>query len=156
MTSPVGDITLAATDKGLCAVYFGKSKKSYFASDAVLERNPGHKIIAAAKKQLLEYFAGKRRAFDVPIDIRGTVFQMKAWKELQKIPYAQTISYSEQAKRIGDVKKARPAGMANGRNPISIIIPCHRVIGSSGDLTGYASGLKIKAYLLGLEKKHAA
>ena len=105
------------------------------------------------EKQLSEYFSGKRKDFDIPLAPKGTVFQLMAWRELSKIPYGETISYGEQARRVGDIKKARAVGMANGQNPISIIIPCHRVIGSSGVLTGYAGGLDVKEKLLLHEQK---
>jgi len=104
------------------------------------------------KKQLTEYFAGERKIFDLPLVLNGTAFQILAWKQLMKIPYAQTISYAEQAEKIGDRKKARVVGMANGLNPIPIIIPCHRVIGSNGQLTGFAGGMDKKTYLLNFEK----
>jgi methylated-DNA-[protein]-cysteine S-methyltransferase len=154
--SPVGALRLIASDKGLCAVLFNGGRGQKMLPDAALELSEKHPILKRAEKQLQEYFAGKRQAFDVPLDPKGTVFQMKAWRELKKIPYGKTISYGEQAKRIGDAKKARAAGMANGRNPICIIVPCHRVIGVSGALTGFGGGLKVKQYLLSHEKKHAA
>ena len=106
------------------------------------------------KKQLEEYFKGKRRLFDVPVVIKGTDFQMQVWEELLKIPYAETISYGEQATRIGDKNKARAVGMANGFNPISILIPCHRVIGSNGHLVGFGGGLDKKAWLLTHEQSN--
>jgi methylated-DNA-[protein]-cysteine S-methyltransferase len=153
--SPVGSLRLMASDKGLCAVLFdgGRHNRVYF--DGGLERSDDHPLLKKAEKQLKEYFAGKRKTFNVPLDIRGSVFQIKAWRELQKIPYGGTISYGEQAKRIGDANKARAAGMANGRNPLCVIVPCHRVIGASGELTGFGGGLKTKEFLLKHEKKHA-
>ena len=155
MDSPVGKLRLVCSNKALRAVLFESSRTTGLARDSALEKNEKHPILMAAKKQLGEYFAGKRQMFDLPLDAKGSVFQMKAWKELSKIPYGQTISYGEQALRIGDVKKARAAGMANGRNPLSIIVPCHRVIGASGELTGFGGGLKVKKFLLDMEKKHA-
>ena len=101
--------------------------------------------------QLKEYFAGTRKGFDVPLDEKGTEFQKKVWEELKKIPYGKTISYKSLAEKLGDVKLIRAVGKANGQNPIAIVIPCHRVIGSDGSLIGYASGLDIKAKLLHLE-----
>lgn len=144
IASPVGPLTLAASDKGLQAVEFKSGR-----------RNDDHPILKKVARQLAEYFAGSRRDFDIPLDPKGTPFQLKAWRALSKIPYGATISYGEQARRIGDVKKARPIGQANGRNPISIIVPCHRVIGSSGKLTGYGGGLSHKRFLLDLERRHA-
>lgn len=142
--SPVGALTLTASDKGLQRLEFKGGR-----------HNDDHPVLKKAVRQLEEYFAGKRRAFDVPLDPQGTPFQLKAWRELSKIPYGATISYGEQAKRIGDVRKARPIGQANGKNPISIIVPCHRVIGASGKLTGYGGGLRHKQFLLDLERRHS-
>jgi len=105
-------------------------------------------------KQLGEYFAGKRKTFDLPLAPQGTPFQQTVWKKLQEIPYGQTISYSQEAKAIGHPKACRAVGSANGKNPIAIIIPCHRVIAANGSLGGYASGLDIKIQLLELEKKY--
>lgn len=103
------------------------------------------------KTQLDEYFAGKRTSFDLPLDLQGTEFQLKVWNELLKIPYGKTISYKELSLRLGNLLAIRAAGAANGANPISIIVPCHRVIGSDGSLTGYAGGLWRKKWLLELE-----
>jgi len=153
-TSPVGSLRLMASDKGLCAVLFDGGRYNRVFFEGGLERSDEHPVLKQAEKQLKEYFAGKRKAFDVPLDMRGSVFQIRAWRELQKIPYASTISYGEQARRVGDANKARAVGMANGRNPICIIVPCHRVIGASGDLTGFGGGLKTKDFLLKHEKKH--
>jgi methylated-DNA-[protein]-cysteine S-methyltransferase len=154
--SPVGSLRLMASDKGLCAVLFDGGRYNRVYCEGGIERNDDYPVLNQAEKQLNEYFAGKRKTFDVPLDIRGSIFQLRAWRELQKIPYAETISYGEQARRIGDTKKARAAGVANGRNPICIIVPCHRVIGASGDLTGFAGGLKTKEFLLQHEKKNAS
>ncbi|MDB4537763.1 methylated-DNA--[protein]-cysteine S-methyltransferase, partial [Akkermansiaceae bacterium] len=104
-----------------------------------------------AEKELGEYFEGKRTSFKVSLDAKGSEFQRSAWKELQAIPFGETISYGEQARRMGDVKAVRAVGTANGANPVSIIIPCHRVIGKSGDLTGFGGGVDIKRKLLALE-----
>lgn len=150
--SPVGDICLTASDRGLVSLEFFSSRKiNRLGIHEPSEANP---ILQRAEKQLAEYFAGKRKNFDLRLDLQGTIFQLKAWQELQKIPYGQTISYGEQAKRVGDVKKARAVGMANGRNPVAIIVPCHRVIGANGSLTGFSSGLPIKEFLLKLESSH--
>jgi methylated-DNA-[protein]-cysteine S-methyltransferase len=153
--SPVGELMLVANDKGLSGLFFGRDRKKLSAS-VKFEEDAKHPMLQKAVKQLTEYFAGKRREFDLPLAPMGTVFQQKAWKQLCKIPYGQTISYGEQAKRLGDAKKARAVGMANNRNPIGIIVPCHRVVGASGSLVGFGGGLKAKEFLLNLEKKHAA
>lgn len=148
--SPVGRLQLVASDKGLCAINFVKANaKSAGASG-------DHPVLAQAEKQLAEYFAGSRKTFDLKLDMQGSVFQQKAWRALQQIPYGKTMSYGEQAECVGDKKKARAVGAANGKNPLCIVIPCHRVIGASGALTGFGGGLKIKEYLLEHEKKHAA
>jgi methylated-DNA-[protein]-cysteine S-methyltransferase len=152
ITSSVGLLRLIASDKALCAVLFHGGRDSKITTDASLEHDDDHPILCKTEKQLGEYFAGKRKSFDLPLDMKGSVFQIKAWRELQKIPYGQTISYGEQARGLGDSKKARAVGMANGRNPICIIVPCHRVIGASGALTGFGGGLKTKAFLLKLEE----
>ena len=112
-------------------------------------------IINNTKHQLNEYFSGMRHQFDIPLLLSGTSFQKSAWKALLKIPYGKTICYEDQAKSIGNPKAIRAIGRANGANPISIVVPCHRVIGKSGNLTGYASGIDIKAYLLELEKRYS-
>lgn len=110
-----------------------------------------NQILNRAQVQLKEYFSGKRFSFDLPLEPKGTEFQKQVWQQLLKIPYGQHISYGEQAKRLGRPKAARAVGGANGKNPIGIIIPCHRVIGASGHLTGFAGGLDIKTQLLSLE-----
>jgi methylated-DNA-[protein]-cysteine S-methyltransferase len=110
-------------------------------------------LIQKASAQVKEYFAGKRKQFDLPLDMRGTEFQIAVWQALQKIPYGETRSYKEIAADIGRPKAVRAVGMANNRNPISIIVPCHRVIGHDGNLVGYGGGLPLKQFLLELEKK---
>ncbi len=147
--SPVGLLTLITSPKGLHAVLW--DNYLYNTDHLILSRN--EKTIVQTKKQLDEYFLGKRTVFDLPLVINGTDFQIKAWEQLCKIPYGSTISYGEQAMRIGDKNKARAVGLANGLNPISIIIPCHRVIGSNGKLVGFGGGLDKKAFLLKLEKR---
>lgn len=112
--------------------------------------------VEKCKKQLEEYFSGKRKNFDLKLDIRGTEFRKKAWNELLKIPYGETITYGEQAERLGNPKSSRAVGQANGDNKILIVVPCHRVIGKNGKMTGFSSegGIKIKEYLLELEKNN--
>lgn len=146
--SPMGKLIIAASENSLYAIFWkdrGMPANGFFRSSA----NP---IIVNAKKQLVEYFAGKRRSFDLPIAPVGTEFQLQAWDQLVKIPYGATISYQSLAEQMGNPKAMRAVGMANGKNPIPIVIPCHRVIGKNGSLTGFSGGLDKKAYLLELEK----
>ena len=142
--SPVGILTLVASDAGLQGVWWPDDAR--LTQTGTLQ--PDHPVLAQATAELDEYFAGRRTTFDVPLDPSGTDFQRSAWSELRKIPYGETISYGEQARRLGDVRKSRAVGAANGRNPISIIVPCHRVVGSNGSLTGFAAGVEAKAWLL--------
>jgi O-6-methylguanine DNA methyltransferase len=151
ISSPIGPLTLGATDKGLRFMNFGASKDEPCEGSA-----KARAILQRAQTQLFEYFSGLRRAFDLPLDVVGTDFQKKAWKELSRIPYGETISYNEQAKRAGNIKACRAIGGANGRNPLAIIVPCHRVIGADGSLTGFGGGTKIKQQLLALERRSAA
>ncbi len=152
--SPVGPLTLVATDTGLRAVLWdvdGESERVRFGGDRATD-SPDHPFLVAAAEQLGEYFAGSRQDFDLPLDPVGTDFQRSAWQALRTIPYGQTVSYGEQARRIGHPKAVRAIGAANGRNPISIVVPCHRVVGSDGSLTGFAAGTDIKAWLLDHER----
>lgn len=154
MDSPVGKLTFIASAKGLHAVLWDKDLQNPYYKKMLndLTQSKTDKTIIETKKQLTEYFAGKRKEFDLPLAFDGTDFQKQVWKALRTIPYAETISYAQQAERIGDRRKARAVGMANGLNPISIIIPCHRVIGSNGKLVGFGGGLDKKEYLLRLER----
>lgn len=151
IASPVGKLRIVASDRGLRYVAFDNDDKKHAALEGEIEPSDTHKYIVQAEKQLAEYFAGKRTEFNVPLDLKGTVFQINAWRALQKIPYGKTHSYGEQAKMVGDIKKARAVGMANNRNPICIIVPCHRVVGADGKLVGFGGGLSRKEYLLKLE-----
>lgn len=155
MDSPVGTLTIISSSQGLHAILWDTDLKNikYKKTLSNLIKSENEKTILQSKKQLTEYFEGRRKIFDLPLAINGTDFQIQAWKQLLQIPYATTISYGEQAKRMGDKNKARAVGMANGRNSISIVIPCHRVIGSNGHLTGFGGGLDKKAYLLELEER---
>lgn len=155
LNTPVGKLKIIASDNALHAVLFDKEKGLRALDDIALIQDENHGVLKQTEQQLVAYFAGKSKRFTVPLSPQGSIFQLKAWKELQKIPYGQTISYGEQARRVGDVKKARAVGLANGRNPISIIIPCHRVIGADGSLTGFGGGLKTKEFLLNLERHNA-
>ena len=151
--SPLGKLLLVAGDEGLRAMRFeGREKFSPPQPDWIYGEAPFRELM----KQLEEYFAGKRFDFDVPLAPPGTVFQHEAWEGLKKIPYGETISYAELARRIGRPKAVRAVGAANGANPIPIIIPCHRVIGSNGSLVGYGGGLDIKKHLIALEKEQRA
>lgn len=154
MDSPVGKLTIITSEKGLHAILWDVDRQNRVCDKSVLalhQSNSG-KVMTSTKKQLMEYFNSKRKAFDLPLAPTGTDFQRQAWQQLQKIPYGKTISYGEQARRLGDKNKARAVGLANGCNPISIVVPCHRVIGANGKLVGFGGGLDRKAVLLALEK----
>jgi methylated-DNA-[protein]-cysteine S-methyltransferase len=147
--SPLGRLLLAATDEGVCGLYFEEHK--YFNGPQGWQRRPDHPHLRKTVSQLDEYFAGTRKTFDVALDMRGTPFQQTVWQELQRLPFGATTSYQSIAQRIANPKAIRAAGSAIGRNPVSIIVPCHRVLGTSGALSGYAGGLERKRYLLALE-----
>jgi methylated-DNA-[protein]-cysteine S-methyltransferase len=136
--SPVGDILLRADDQG-------QLTELYLRHDGADDTGGP---FDAAREQLDAYFAGELEAFDLPLALHGTPFQLRVWEQLAQIPFGETISYSELARRLGDPKLVRAVGLANGRNPISIIIPCHRVIGADGSLVGYGGGLERKKWLL--------
>ncbi len=153
--SPVGALTVVATDDGLRAILWSDDDPERVRlADSV--DDPTHPVIAQAVSQLREYFAGDRTEFDVPLDPVGTEFQRAAWDALRTIDYGTTVSYGEQAHRMGDRRKARAVGAANGRNPISIIVPCHRVVGANGALTGFAGGIDTKAWLLAHEQRNTS
>ena len=148
--SPHGEMLLAATDAGLAGVYFSGQK--YFPKDeSSWLRDGDHAVLRQAKKELAEYFAGARRRFDVALDPSGTPFQRAVWNAICTVRYGDTISYGELARRAGVAGRARAAGAATGPNPIGIIVPCHRIVGADGSLTGYAGGLERKRALLALE-----
>lgn len=155
MPAPMGELTLIAGPRGLRAVLWHGELPAD--SDIAVSTGAGRAaaILAEAVCQLEEYFAGTRTEFDLPLDPVGTDFQQAAWGELRKIPYGHTISYGEQARRLGDANKSRAVGAANGRNPISIVVPCHRVIGANGSLTGFAAGVDVKQWLLHHEQRGA-
>jgi methylated-DNA-[protein]-cysteine S-methyltransferase len=152
--SPVGVLTIITSQKGLHAILWDKETLSHEYKKIItgLHKSEDERTIVETKKQLTEYFQCKRKTFDLPLVLHGTNFQIQAWKQLIEIPYAATISYAEQAEKMGNKNKARAVGLANGQNPISIIIPCHRVIGSDGKLTGFGGGIKKKSMLLQLEQ----
>jgi methylated-DNA-[protein]-cysteine S-methyltransferase len=157
MDSPLGPLTLVASDRGLRAVMWP--------DDALVEEEPveddliddaSHPVLVAAVSQLEEYFDGKRTDFDLPLDLVGTNFQVACWLALDDIPYGETRTYGEQASSVGRPTATRAVGAANGRNPVSIVLPCHRVIGADGSLTGFGGGLDAKRWLLDHEHSLAA
>lgn len=154
MDSPVGELCLIASDRGLRAILWGAEDAAGLASinEGDIVEGPNG-VLDQAVAELDEYFAGTRREFDIPLDPVGTPFQQSAWMVLRTIPYGCTMSYGEQARRLGDPNKARAVGAANGRNPLSIVVPCHRVIGSTGHLTGFGGGLEAKSWLLDHERQ---
>jgi methylated-DNA-[protein]-cysteine S-methyltransferase len=152
--SPVGVLTLIASGDGLAAILWENDRPGRVRLDVVAE-DPKHPILVATERQLAEYFAGRRKAFDLTLDFAGTEFQKRVWRALLTIPFGETRTYAQIAKQVGDPKAVRAVGAANGRNPISIVAPCHRVIGSNGKLTGFAGGLDVKAQLLRLEGAEA-
>ena len=147
MPSPVGELTLVASGHGLRAILWPDDDDRVPLPEAMLEQQD-RPVLTDAKRQLTEYFEGSRTEFDLPLDLRGTEFQKAAWQALADIPYGTTASYAEQASRIGRPTAVRAIGAANGRNPLSIVLPCHRVVGSNGSLTGFAGGLDSKRLLL--------
>lgn len=152
MQSPVGELKLVASDKGLAAILWENDDPKRVRLGP-LEENKKHPLLLDAERQLNAYFTGSLEKFSLPLDFVGTVFQKKVWAALLTIPFGETRSYGEIAKQIGSPKAVRAVGAANGKNPISIIAPCHRVIGANGKLTGFAGGLEAKAQLLGIESK---
>jgi methylated-DNA-[protein]-cysteine S-methyltransferase len=150
MDSAVGKLKLVASDKGLVAILWENDNPRRVRLGELVEDRK-HLVLCETERQLKEYFEGKRRSFSVALDMRGTRFQNDVWEALLAIPFGETRSYGQLAKQLGNPKATRAVGAANGRNPISIVVPCHRVIGSSGKLTGFAGGLDTKAHLLELE-----
>ena len=158
MNSPIGELKLVANGSKLSAILWEDDKPNRVRL-GVMHEAENSPILVETERQLNEYFAGKRNRFELELDFVGTEFQRKVWEALLTIPYGETRSYGEIATQIGNAKAVRAVGAANGRNPISIIAPCHRVIGASGDLMGFAGGLRAKKMLLTLEignTSHAA
>lgn len=149
--SPLGPLQLVASTKGLVAVLWPDDREGRVRLAETPTKNPDNDILSQTAAQLDEYFAGTRNSFDLPLDLRGTEFQVATWESLATIPFGETATYSEQAARIGRPTAVRAIGAANGRNPVSIVLPCHRVVGADGSLTGFAGGLKAKHFLLDLE-----
>lgn len=154
--SPLGPLWIAATDRGLCALEFGATLNhlaGHLARHAIAPPTPSETpLLTEAAAQLAAYFDRRLRAFDLPLDLRGTPFQRAVWDELRHIPYGQTLTYGEIALEVASPRGAQAVGRAVGANPVSIIVPCHRVLGHDGDLTGYAFGLDRKSALLQLEQ----
>ncbi len=152
LDSPIGRLRLVATDQGLSHLLFDQQVGEDLESDGDEVEADDHPVLAAATAQLAEYFAGRRQEFDIPLDLTGTEFQRAAWSALANVPFGETRSYRQQAEAIGRPKAVRAIGAANGKNPVPIVLPCHRIVGSDGSLTGYGGGLPIKEYLLNHEQ----
>jgi methylated-DNA-[protein]-cysteine S-methyltransferase len=152
IASPIGELTLVASDDGVTNILFDGEEPQDFGLPENLESAAADPILDAAADQLGEYFEGGREAFDIPLDLHGTSFQKAAWLALAEVPYGSTISYGAQAAAIGRPGAARAIGAANGQNPIPIVLPCHRIIGADGSLTGFGGGLDVKQKLLDLER----
>jgi methylated-DNA-[protein]-cysteine S-methyltransferase len=153
LPSPVGELILTASDAALTGVYFPTSRRGpppTHRADWVQDngQGPASESLARAKQQLTEYFDGTRTTFDLPLEALGSAFEHRVWNALRTIPFGVTLSYSELARRLGDVNATRAVGAANGKNPIPIIVPCHRVVGANGELTGFGGGLDCKRWLL--------
>ncbi len=147
LDSPVGVLTIAADDEGLRHIRF-VSERHPIRVDGDWKRDANSSVLRETRDQLLAYFAGERRQFDLPLHPVGTPFQVKVWNALAQIPFGATASYGEMARRIGEPSAVRALGAANGRNPLPIVLPCHRVIGADGSLVGFGGGLAIKQFLL--------
>lgn len=152
--SPLGRLLYVASDLGLRGIYFEEHR--HFKGKGDWQLRLEHPVLRQAVSQLQEFFDGKRAEFDIPLDLQGTPFQQEVWQELLKIPYGVTISYGQHAQRVGRPEAARAVGAAIGRNPVSIIVPCHRVVAGNGAHTGYAGGLERKRALLALESQQAS
>jgi methylated-DNA-[protein]-cysteine S-methyltransferase len=161
LPSPIGPLTIAATDRGLAALYMASEKHGQSASERSTwvrddtAPGPASPILARCRDQLTAYFQGQLRTFDLPLDPTGTDFQQRVWRELRRIPFGATSTYGALARQLGNPGASRAVGSANGHNPISIVVPCHRVVGSDGSLTGYGGGLERKKWLLAHEARVA-
>jgi methylated-DNA-[protein]-cysteine S-methyltransferase len=153
--SPVGKLKLVASAKALVAVLWERERPNRVKLKA-MNRDPHHPVLIEAERQLTEYFSGTRTEFDLPLEPCGSEFQKKVWWALREIPFGKTRSYLDLASALGSPKAVRAVGAANGKNPLSIVVPCHRVIGADGSLTGFAGGLEAKARLLALEARAAS
>jgi methylated-DNA-[protein]-cysteine S-methyltransferase len=150
LKSPIGGLMLVAADSSLTGLYF-VGRDHLPATSSRWTRKAQHPVLRTAAKQLREYFSGKRQRFSLPLRLAGTEFQKTIWREIARIPYGKTMSYSDLAKQAGAPQAIRAAGTSTGRNPLSIIVPCHRVVGKNGGMCGFAGGLERKRYLLALE-----
>lgn len=165
LTTPIGDLEVVSNDRAIVAIRWSDTDPdAHNPNERHLRDAPGvtvvagdalgeHAVLERAMTQLTEYFDGNRTEFDLPLDAAGTEFQHRAWQALRMIPFGETVSYGEQAGVMGDRRKARAVGAANGKNPIPIVVPCHRVVGANGHLTGFAGGLDTKAWLLDHERQ---
>ena len=151
IASPVGKLKLVATDRGLAAVLWENEAPQRVRLGAMAD-NPDHPMLVQTARQLREYFAGARTVFTIPLDTTGTAFQKRVWAALLAIPFGETRTYGELARQLGNPQGSRAVGAANGKNPLSIITPCHRLVGSDGSLTGFAGGLTTKRFLLDHER----
>ncbi len=156
LPTPIGRLTLVASEKGLTHILFDKEEPADADLPSDLPTDDGDATLDQAAAQLEEYFAGTRRDFDVPLDLAGTDFQQQAWRALADVPYGETATYGAQAKRIGRPGAFRAVGAANGQNPVPIVLPCHRIIGADGSLTGFGGGLDVKQRLLDHERAQQA
>lgn len=152
MNSPMGKLTLVASAHALVAVLWEQERPNRVKLGE-MKFNPSHPILIETERQLTEYLSGTRTEFDLPLELHGSEFQKKVWQALREIPFGKTRSYLDLAKTLGSAKAVRAVGAANSKNPLSIVVPCHRVIGSDGSLTGFAGGLEAKANLLALEAR---
>jgi methylated-DNA-[protein]-cysteine S-methyltransferase len=155
MESPIGKLKLVASSNALVAVLWERERPNRVKLGP-LKLDPKHPILLETERQLTEYFSRQRTEFDLPLQPEGSEFQKKVWQALREIPFGQTKSYLDLAKAVGSSKGARAVGAANSKNPLSIIVPCHRIVGADGSLTGFAGGLETKAALLALEAKTSA
>ena len=156
VASPIGALTLVAAGDAIARVYMDAQRHlpaAFALGESASPDGPVPEPLAEAASQLAEYFAGRRTAFELPLAMHGTDFQRRVWDALRGIPYGEAISYGELAARIGSASASRAVGLANGRNPVAIIVPCHRVVGANGSLTGYGGGLDRKRFLLALEQR---
>lgn len=151
IVAPFGPVTVVAGDDGLRGVSFAGEPDAGVPAGASVEPDESHPVVARALAQLHEYLAGTRREFDLPLVLEGTEFQVAAWRALARVPYGTTVSYAAQAASIGRPTATRAVGAANGRNPVAIVLPCHRIVGADGSLTGFAGGLETKKWLLAHE-----
>jgi len=152
--TPIGELTLVSSPRGLRRVYFDSLTQDDVAGLTVVPHDPHNEIVKKTAQQLYEYFAGTRYSFDVPLDLVGTHFQIATWRSLAQIAYGETATYGQQAQLVGRPKAVRAVGGANRCNPVPIVLPCHRVIGANGQLTGFAGGLDTKRWLLDHERAH--